>query len=607
MRSKLMAILSADIVSFSSLMERNVAGTLARVKTNVAKIVRPKVKKHGGRVFKSMGDAVLAEFPSALAAVKCALDIQSATAASEETQPDQDRLRYRIGINLADVIPDGDDILGDGVNIAARIQSLAAEGCIAVSSSVAEQVSGKIGATLEDLGVFKVKNIARPVHVFGISGGHSHTAEAARPAPAANTERFVSICVLPFVNMSADAEQDYFSSGITEDIITDLSKISSLSVVSRNTAFSFKAKGLQVSQVARQLNVTHVLEGSVRKQNQRVRITAQLIDGKTDGHVWAERWDRELDDIFALQEEIASAVAAALRLKLLREERLAIAQRDTQNVEAYETYLMARQYYVASNMTDARKSEVVIRLCKRAIELDPTFARAWATLAIAQRLAAYAGRNADYEGKAAAERALALNDKLTEAHAAKIGVMISAHAYDAAREALVGALTLDPNSYELNKEAARLAFQENRYQDAIKHFEKAALQDSDYSSLGMLMTCYDAIGDKKGERLAAERTLARVEPIVAREPDNGSALSFGLGALAILGQADRAKEWARRALLLDPDNLNMRYNIACAFIANLKEFETGLDILEPVMKGFSKARLDYAKSDPDLAAVREHP
>jgi adenylate cyclase len=600
MQKKLAVILSADIAGYSGLMERDEAGTLARVKTNLSKVFKPKVKKHRGRVFKEMGDGFLAEFPSALAAVDCALEIQAATALNESERPESERLRYRIGVNLGDVIPTGDDLLGEGVNLAARIQGIAPIGGIAVSSSVGEQVTGKIAATLEDLGEHRVKSIARPVHIFAIAPGPS-----AAPAPAIAAAH-VSICVLPFTNMSADPEQDYFSSGITEDIITDLSKISAVSVVSRNTAFSYKDKAVPVSHVARQLNVSHILEGSVRKAGNKVRITAQLIDGKTDGHLWAERWDRDLTDIFALQDEISAAIAAALRLKLLPEEKRAIERRDTQNLEAFETYLMARQYYIASNMTDARKSEVVVRLCKRAIELDPNFARAWATLAIAQRLLSYAGKSAE-NGLAAAERALALNPNLPEAHAARIGALISGHDYARAQAELATALAIDPDSYEVNKEAARLAFLEKRYRDAIGHYEKAARQESDYSSLGMLMTCFNALGDAAGARRAAERLLARIEPIVAHEPDNGSALSFGLGALALLGQADRAKEWARRALLLDPENVNMRYNIACTFIADLGEVEAGLDMLEPALNSFGRDRLEHAVVDPDFKQAREHP
>jgi adenylate cyclase len=338
-----------------------------------------------------------------------------------------------------------------------------------------------------------------------------------------------------------------------------------------------------------------------------VRITAQLIDGKSDEHLWAERWDRDLDDIFALQDEISEAIVSALKVKLLPEEKMAIETRGTSNLEAFETYLMARQYYLTGNMTDTRRSDIVIRLARRAIELDPGYARAWAMLAVAQRMQAYSGTHDD-NGLAAAERALALDASMVDAYGVKIGALISARAYEEARAAIDVALALDPDSYEVHKEAGRLAFMEHRFAEAVRHYEKSsALVEADFSATGLLMSCYAALGDKVGARSAAERTLARTEPIVASEPDNGSALSMGIGALAFLGQAERAKEWTRRAILLDPDNLNMRYNIACAMILDLGEFEAGLDLLEPVLAQFGKDRLAHAKSDPDFDAVRDHP
>jgi adenylate cyclase len=551
-----------------------------------------------------MGDGVLIEFSSAAAAVACAIEIQTAMTTAEPDVPDGSRLRYRIGINLGDVIVEGDDIYGEGVNVAARLQALAEVGGIAVSRNVSDQVAGKIAAALDDLGLHIVKNIERPVHVFAVRPPRGD-APAAAPKPAAPATR-VSICVMPFDNMSADSEQDFFAAGISEDIITDLGKVSALSVVPRNTSFSPKHKDVPVAQVARNLRVSHALVGSVRKSGNRVRITAHLIEASADQQIWAERWDRDMNDIFALQDEISRAVVAALKLKLLPEEKQAINRRDTQNTDAYQVYLMARQYYVSSNMTDARRSETVIRLCKRAIELDPNFSRAWAMLAIAQRLSIYSGKGGP-DGLEAAERALALNPELPEAHAAKISVLISSENHAAAREKIGAALALDPESYEVNKEAARLAYYEKRWPDAIRHYEKAAEMETDFSSLGLLMTCYREAGDPAGVRKAAERTLARVEPILAREPDNGSALAFGIGALGQLAQPERARDWAQRALMLDPDNVNMRYNIACALIVDLGDFEEGLNVLEPALAKFGKVRLAHAVADPDFDPVRSHP
>ena len=233
----------------------------------------------------------------------------------------------------------------------------------------------------------------------------------------------LSICVLPFANMSGDPEQEYFSDGISEDIITDLSKVSALAVTARNTAFTFKGKHVDIAQVARQLKVSHVLEGSVRKAGQRVRITAQLIDGATGSHLWAERYDRDLNDIFALQDEISQAIVAALKLKLLPDEKKAIGQRGTSNPEAYKFFLMARQHYL-SGVNDARLLDAVIRLCQRAVEIDPDYARAWALMAAAQRVSTYFGKHND-NGLDAAERALALDANLAEAHAARAGALLA--------------------------------------------------------------------------------------------------------------------------------------------------------------------------------------
>ncbi len=603
MERKLTVILSADVVGYSGLMERDEAGTLTRLKENRANLFDPRVMAHAGRIFKLMGDGVLIEFPSAVSAVTCALEIQEAMDTAEASTQQSKRLSYRIGINLGDVFVDGDDMYGDGVNLAARLQALAPVGGIALSRNVSDQIAGKIGIPFQDLGLHTVKNITRPVHVFAWSKSQDAIAKVA----AAATAHRVSICVLPFANMSGDVEQEYFSDGISEDIITDLARVSALSVVSRNTAFTFKGRAHDIAAVTRQLNVTHVLEGSVRKSGKRVRIAAQLIDGKTDAHIWAERWDRDLDDIFALQDEISQAIVAALRLKLLPQEKTAIERRGTNNTEAFNTYLMARNAYMTSNMTDVRRAETVVRLCRRAIELDPAYAHAWAMLALAQRALSYAGEKGD-SGLAAAERALELDPSIVDAHGAHIGALAAAQQYDKARDAIDLALGLDPSSYEVNKEAGRVALLEHRYKDAIGYYEKsAAAVEEDFSSAGMLMTCYAALNDKVGVRRAAERVLTRTERILAADPNNGSALGMGIGALAALGETARAKEWTSRALIVDPDNLNMRYNIACAFILDLNDIDTALDLLEPVLANFGRDRLALAQTDTDLDAVRTHP
>ena len=598
MQRKLTAILSADVVGYSGLMEADETGTLERLKANRSAVFDPQVASHGGRVFKLLGDGALVEFSSVVAAVNCALAIQEATekAGANSATP----IRYRIGINLGEVMIEGDDIYGDGVNVAARIQALAPEGGVALSRLVRDQVKGKLPFEFDDMGEHTVKNIETPVHVFSVRAAR----RGERESRDVEESRKLSICVLPFSNMSGDVEQEYFSDGISEDIITDLSKVSALSVVSRNTAFTFKGKHVDLKQIARQLQVSHVLEGSVRKAGERVRITAQLIEGTKDTHIWAERYDRDLKDIFALQDEISEAIVKALKLKLLPEEKKAIESRSTTNPEAYKLYLMARQY---SLMANARHREIIIRLCQRATEIDPNYARAWALLAISQSNLLLLGGVAGDNGWDAAQKALALDPTLADAHAARGRVLADGGRFDEATAEHELALRLDPESYEVNSAAARCFIPLRRYDDAIACLEKAAaVAPMDFWALGMAIQCYRAKGDSEGEKDAARRTLARVEKLLASEPDHGNAMSFGVTALVSLGEAARAKEWAQRAVLLDPNNRNLRYNLGCSMGA-LGEFDAAFELLELVFQTAPPQGLVWAKEDNDLDAIRDHP
>jgi adenylate cyclase len=441
--------------------------------------------------------------------------------------------------------------------------------------------------------------------LLGLTGGAAGSGPAAAPGAA---QRRLAVCVMPFINMSGDPEQEYFSDGISEDIITDLSKVSALWVAARNTAFTFKGKAKDVREVARQLEVTHVLEGSVRKVGERLRITAQLIDGATGGHIWADRYDRKLDDIFALQDEIAAAIVAALKLKLLPEEKKAIERRGTSNPEAYKLYLMARQYRLSGNMGTARCPEAIIRLCQRATEVDPAYARPWALMAVAQgNLRITLGRDND-GGWAAAERALALDPDLAEAHAAKAQVLTAQGKLEAARREVDAALTLDPQSFEVNYVAGRWCVAARRFREAIPLFEKAAaIEETNAQTLMMLIMCLRGLGDLEGARRIAPQLLARAEKVALAEPDNGMAVSCVVEALLTSGEGARAKEWIERAILLDPDNLNMRYNFACTIIVNLRDLDAGLDLLEPVMAKMLADGINWIRTDPDLDPLRELP
>lgn len=420
--------------------------------------------------------------------------------------------------------------------------------------------------------------------------------------------RSVSVCVLPFQNMSGDGEQEYFSDGISEDITTDLSKVSALEVIARNTAFTFKGQSVNVCEVAKKLGVTHVLEGSVRKAGNQVRISAQLIDGRTGGHVWADRFDRDLTDIFSIQDEISKAIVAALKLKLLPEEKEAIERRGTSSAEAYNLYLLARQYWLTGNIGDLRREERVMRICSRAVEIDPYYGKAWALLAMAQSNLRYAFRCEVDDGHAAAHAALTVDPQIAEAHLPMVRRLEERRLYSQADAEMETALRLDPESWEVNKEAARVALRQRRFEDAANYLEKAVTQvESDVHAWARLVTLQHALGYGAAEKIAAEKVVQEAEKVLAQDPSNGGALSFGASGHASLGRPDRAREWIERALLVDPDNLGMRYNFACTLASYLDDKDGALRHLERSLVTAGAFHLGLIEADPDLDPLRDNP
>jgi adenylate cyclase len=429
----------------------------------------------------------------------------------------------------------------------------------------------------------------------------------AAPGKAASSSQF-SICVLPFVNMSGEPEQEYFSDGISEDIITDLSNVSALSVVARNTSFTFKGQAIDVKEIAQSLGVTHVLEGSVRKAGDRVRITGQLIDGAKGDHVWAARYDRDLTDIFAIQDEISKAIVEALKVKLLPAEKKAIENRGTSNVEAYDLYLMARQQWISGTFGTVRREQSIARLCKQATQLDPEYAQAWALMGLAQLELRFVHGH-DEDALSSGERALEINPGLAEAHCIKARYLEEDGRTEEAQKQVRTALRLDPESWEVNREVARMLFRHGQIEQAIPYFEKAAsLNDTDWHNAVMLVTCYEGAGDKERTLKAAQTVRERIQRAVSMDPTNGTALASGAYALAMLGEMDRSREWMRRALLLDPDNLAMKYNAACTFLRQLGDPDEALKTLKNFFETVSSATwVWHAEADPDLETLREDP
>jgi adenylate cyclase len=382
---RLAAILAADVVGYSRMIRSDEDGTLAALKALRVELIAPKLAEHNGRIVKLMGDGMLVEFSSVVDAVRAAVETQKAVADRNAGLPEGKRIVFRVGINLGDVVIDGDDIQGDGVNVAARLEGLADPGGICISGAVHDQVKNRMPFTFEDLGEREVKNINEPVRVWR---WHRHaaaeppsllSAQTATPPPDKP-----SIAVLPFTNMSQDPEQEYFADGITEDIITDLSKVSGLLVIARNSSFAYKNQSPDVRRVCHDLGVRHVLEGSVRRAGGRVRINAQLIDGSSGGHLWAERYDRSLEDIFAVQDEVTREIVDALKIALTINEQTRLEGRGKVNPEAYDCLIRGRicvLQFTPEAMVESRA------LLERAIDLDSTLlAPAHAMLSVVHSL-----------------------------------------------------------------------------------------------------------------------------------------------------------------------------------------------------------------------------
>ncbi|MGC1891150.1 MAG: adenylate/guanylate cyclase domain-containing protein [Stellaceae bacterium] len=373
---RLTAILAADVAGYSRLMGADEEGTHERLKAHLAELVNPKIKEHRGRLVKNTGDGFLTEFASVVDAVRCATEIQRGMVDREPEGPEERRIRFRIGINLGDVIAEEHDIFGDGVNIAARLEGLAEPGGICVSRVVRDQVRDKLNCAFQDMGEQQVKNIARPVRVYGLPD--LSTVANSVAAPVLTFPDKPSIAVLPFANFTGGLEQEFFADGITEDIITALSKIRSLFVIARNSSFTFKGKYAPIKDIGRELGVRYILEGSVRKAGNRVRVTAQLVEAATGGHLWAERYDRELADIFAVQDEITECVRASIQPAVERSERERAARRTPENLDAWESYHRGIWHFSKFDEAENQKAQSFFY---RAINLDAQFASAYAMLA----------------------------------------------------------------------------------------------------------------------------------------------------------------------------------------------------------------------------------
>ena len=602
---RLTAILAADVVIYSRLMGWDEAGTHAAWKSHRRELIDAKIAEYEGRIVKLTGDGFLAEFPSVVNAVTCAATVQRGMRERNAGVPQHRRIELRMGINLGDVIVEGDDICGDGVNVAVRLESRAKPGGIAVSAAVRDNVGNRLDLRFEDMGEQTLKNIDRPVRAYSVSLDSPSALRAIGSDEPWEIEK-PSIAVLPFNNISGDPEQEYFSDGITEDIITDLSKISGLFVVARNTAFTYKDKPVKVQQVSQDLRVNFILEGSVRKAGSRVRVTVQLVEGKDGGHLWADRYDRELTDIFAIQDEITHTIVDHLKVKLLPAEKKAIGRAPTENVEAYAYYLRGRQFLHWHS-----KSYYVVakRMFAKAVELDPLYARAYAGIADCDSFL-FLHYNADVSIDgilATSAKALDLEGGLAEAHASRGLALSLRERYPEAMAEFDQAMAFDPNLFEAYYFYARACFTQGKLDEAARLFQRAAeIKPDDYQALLVLINVLRSLGREQEMRTAAREGVARAERELMLRPENPRPAYLGAVGLAALGELDRAKEWAGRALTIDPDDRLAKYNVAC-FYALEGEHERAIDLLVELLPRATHETKRWVKYDSDLDAIRSHP
>jgi len=575
---RLAAILAADIVGYSRLMRADEEGTLARLKALQKELFAPKVREHHGRIVKLMGDGALVEFASAVDAVRCAVAVQEGLTEREAGVAEETALTMRLGINLGDIIIEGDDIYGDGVNLAARLEGLAEPGGICLSASIHEQVRHKLDMAFEDLGEHSVKNIAEPLRVYRVA------VETPKAAPDAEASLALpdkpSIAVLPFDNMSGDPEQSYLADGITEDLITALSKVRWFFVIARNSTFTYKSQAVDVTQVAKELGVRYVLEGSVRKAGNRVRVTAQLIDATTGRHVWAERYDRDLADIFELQDEMTQTIVGAVEPELSAAERDRVLSKPPENLDAWESYqrgLWHMWKYDRDGNIQARN------LLERATDLDPNFAPASAYGTYVHYSSVIMGWSEDPEqsleaGMTLAKKALALDDKDPVAYFAAGRIHMMQGQHDDSIAALETAIELNPS------------------------FAQA------YHGLGMALTL-------AGRLEEAKAALGQSERLSPRDPILWASTVVHALACILSRDDEEALRWARKTIQNPRSSGYWPHAALAAALAHLDQMDEARAAVAAALEAMPDLSLSYlAKTlptkhpgglDPYLDGLRE--
>jgi adenylate cyclase len=581
---KLAAILAADVVGYSRLAGADEERILARLRALRSDLIDPTIAVHHGRVVKRTGDGALVEFRSVVDAVRCAIEVQNGMVERNDGVPQDRRIEFRIGIHLGDVVEESDgDLMGDGVNIASRLEGVAAAGAICLSEDAYRQVKARLDLSVSDLGNTQLKNIAEPIRVYSLQVGNAGTkaaatSETATSQPATATSPKLSIAVLPFANMSGDAEQDYFADGISEDIITALSKLRQLFVIARHSSFTFKGKNVHVQEVGTNLGVRYVLEGSVRKSGNRARITAQLIDATTGGHLWAERFDRDLTDIFAVQDDVTQQIVDALAVNLTEGDRKRLVPGQTGHPEAYDCFLRGRELWhrlTKQTNSDARD------LLQHAVELDPNFASAHAFLALTHgldylnRWSALPQRSIQ-QAEEAATLAVARDDSDPVAHWALSVVSLYSRQHDRAIREAERAISLNPNFAEGQVSLGEALLYSGRSEEALACFDRARILNPYFPDVVLHFQAWAWFQLRRYEE-AVELLVQRV----TRNPVTDVSRALLAACYGHLGRFEKARATWQEVLRVNPD-YSLEYRRKVLPFKNPADFEL-------VMEGLRKA------------------
>ena len=594
-KRKLAAIMFMDMVGYTALMQKDEGKARGLIKRH-RDLVKPHVDKHGGEIIQYVGDGTFCRFDSAIEAVNAALEIQHVFKLEDE-------ISLRIGIHVGDVMVEGEEVYGDGVNVASRIEPLAEAGGVCISERVYDDIRNQSELEAHLLGKRVLKNVARPINIYSLILQDKKMS----PTMSQNIDSGGrSIAVLPFVNMSSDPENEYFGDGLAEEIINALTKIQDLRVASRTSSFSFKERNDDIREIGEKLNVDTILEGSVRRQGKKLRVTAQLINVEDGYHLWSERYDKELEEVFEIQDEITENIIQALEVILSDNEKNLIKNKPSVDVKAYDFYLRARKFM---HSLTKKNFNYALKMLFRAIEIDPNYAIAYASIAECHCwLYLYHESKQENLIKAeeASQRSIELGPDLAETHVSRGYAASINKKYIEAESEFRTAIGINPKLYEAYYFYGRTCLVQGKLEEASQLFEKASvLLPEDYQALNFLGSVLRGLGDIEKAIEAESESLKRVGHHLELNPDDVRALYLGASVHIKIGNKKLGLEWSSKALELEPEDVGVLYNVACSY-SLLGKIDEAIELLEKAVDG-GFDHVEWIENDSDLDPLRDHP